>query len=61
VKLYTVKDVAQILGYREVTIRKKIRDGEIKTTKIINSNAVRVSESEIKRLIGDSDGGSEMD
>lgn len=60
-KLYTVKDVAQMLGYREVTIRKKIRDGKIKTTKIINSNAVRISESEMKRLIGDSDGGSEMD
>ena len=51
-KLYTVKDVALMLGFREATIRKKIFDGEIKKTKITGSNAVRVSQEEIDRLIG---------
>ena len=51
-KLYTVKEIAEILGFREATIRKKIFDGDIKKTKILNSNAVRVSEEEIDRLTG---------
>jgi len=51
-RLYNVKEVALMLGFREATIRKKIFDGEIIKTKILNSNAVRVSQEEIDRLTG---------
>ena len=51
-KLYTVKEIAEMLGFREATIRKKIFDGDIKKTKITGSNAVRVSQEEIDRLTG---------
>ena len=50
-KLYTVKEVANILGYAEETIRKKIYAGTIKSTKITGTNAVRVDQEEIDRLI----------
>ena len=51
-KLYTVSEVADLLGFKEGTIRKKIYSGEIKTAKITGSNAVRVSQEEIDRLTG---------
>lgn len=49
-KLYTVKEVANILGYAEETVRKKIYSGVIKSTKITGTNAVRISQEEIDRL-----------
>lgn len=54
-KLYTVAEIANMLGYKEDTVRKKIAKGDIKSEKIVGTNAVRVSQEEINRLIGKED------
>ena len=47
-KYYTVKEVASIFSLAEVTIRKWIESGKIKSTKL--GRSVRISETEIIRL-----------
>lgn len=49
-KLYTPQEVAEILGFAVKTVQNYISEGKIKSIKVFGSN--RVTESEIKRLIG---------
>ena len=46
--LYTTKEVAEILKYKEETIRVKIRKGNIKAVKI--GGEYRIAEEELERL-----------
>lgn len=48
-KQYTVKDVVELTGYSERTIRQWISDGIIKI-KRTRTNRVRIEEKEIKKL-----------
>lgn len=48
-KQYTVKDVVELTGYSERTIRQWISDGIIKITRT-RTNRVRIEETEIKKL-----------
>lgn len=52
-KLYTPKEVAELLGYSINTVNTYISRGTIKAVKVLGSN--RVTEEEIKRLIEPSD------
>jgi len=47
--LYTVKEVAKMLGVAQVTVRKWIEQDKIKSVKVIGSR--RISQSEIDRII----------
>lgn len=47
-KLYSVKQIADLLGIAEITIRQWIQHDKIKSVKIGNSR--RVPESEVNRL-----------
>lgn len=47
-KLYSVKQIADLLGISEITIRQWIQHNKIKSVKIGNSR--RVTESEVNRL-----------
>jgi len=46
--LYTAKELGEILGLTDLTIRKWIREGRINSTKL--SRYVRVSHDELMRL-----------
>lgn len=46
--LYTTKEIAQILKFKETTIRSKIRDGKIKAVKICGE--YRITDEELERL-----------
>ena len=48
-KHYTVKEVSQLLGLAEVTIRQWLSQKKIKSVRI--GGAVRIAESELKKLI----------
>ena len=48
-KQYTVKEVAQLTGYSERTIRQWIADGKIEITRTI-TDRVRISETALKKL-----------
>lgn len=56
-KLYTVKEVAHILGYKEQTVRNKIYNTkEIKAVKLPargTGGGTRVKESELRRIMGE--------
>lgn len=49
-KLYTTKEAAKELGVSEYTIRKKIRDGELKAEKISGESGYRITRGEIERF-----------
>ena len=53
-KLYTPREVAEVLKYSLKTIRNYINEGKIKSIKVLGSN--RVTESELARLIGTKEG-----
>lgn len=53
IKYYTVEEIAIALRLSESTIYAKIRNGEIKKA-LFEGRAVRIPESEYKRLIGNS-------
>lgn len=48
-KLYTPREVAEILGFTISTVETYIKDGRIPTVKVFRSN--RVKESDLKSLI----------
>ncbi len=48
-KLYSVKEVANLLSMAEVTVRQWIQHGKLKSVKIGNSR--RISETEVKRIM----------
>lgn len=51
-KLYTTKQVAEILGLTPNTIRLYVREGKIKATRIGGERVImRISESDIKAYI----------
>mgnify|MGYP004701810389 CR=1 FL=1 len=65
-KFYSIREVADILGYHYEIIYAKVRKGEIKAVKVFGS--IRIYESELRRLVsepylkeGDGNGGSQMD
>ena len=49
-KLYTPKEVAELLGYSINTVNTYISRGTIKSIKVLRSN--RATEEELKRIIG---------
>lgn len=49
IQYYTVKEVADMLGLAEITIRKWMQDGKIKYVKIGRSS--RIERKEIEKLI----------
>lgn len=49
-KLYTPQEVADILKYNVKTIYNYIGEGKINVVKVFGSN--RITETELKRLIG---------
>lgn len=52
-KLYTPREVADILGFKHRTVQAYIMEGKIKATKVLGSN--RIKESDLKELIGQAD------
>jgi excisionase family DNA binding protein len=50
-KLYTIKEVASLLGVTTQTIHNYRKSGHLNALKI-GKGSVRIAESEIKRLIG---------
>ena len=48
-RLYTVKEVAEILNFGQRTIRQWIKDGKIKTVRL-STKGIRVTQEEIDRL-----------
>lgn len=48
-KLYTPKEVAEVLGFAQKTVQNYITDGKIKSVKVLGSN--RVKESDLMELI----------
>lgn len=48
-KLYSVKEVAEILGVTEGTVRNYLTNGKIKYVKVLGNT--RIKETELKRLI----------
>lgn len=48
-KLYTAKEVAELLSMAEGTIRNKLWKGEINGVKV--GGAIRIPESEVKKMI----------
>lgn len=51
-KLYTTKQVAEILGLTPNTIRLYVREGKIKATRVGGERVImRISESDIKAYI----------
>jgi excisionase family DNA binding protein len=53
-KIYTVNETAEILRVSTNTIWRWIKDGKLKSIKLINDKT-RITENEIKRFMGDSD------
>lgn len=49
-KLYTVKEVMEILNYSERSIRQFIKDGKIKSVRTI-TGGVRIPDNEIKKFL----------
>ena len=49
-KLYTTKEAAKELGVSEYTIRKKIRDGDLKAEKMKGEAGYRITRKEIERF-----------
>lgn len=49
-KQYTVKQVVDLTGYSERTIRLWIAEGKIKSNRTM-TNRVRVSETELKKML----------
>lgn len=49
-KTYTVKEVAEVLAYHRGTVKEFLRKGKIKGLKV--GNQWRVTEDEIKRILG---------
>ena len=47
--LYTVKEVAKMLGVADITVRKWIEQDKIKSVKVVGSR--RISQSEIDRIV----------
>jgi len=52
-KLYTPREVAEILGLTHRTVQEYIFRGKIKSVKVFGSN--RVKESELQRIIKEGD------
>jgi excisionase family DNA binding protein len=48
--LYTIEEVAQLVKVNQGSVRRWIRDGKLKTVKIVGN--VRITESELNRLMG---------
>lgn len=46
----TVKEVAHIFNVSEITIRRWIADGTIKTSQLGFKKAIRISDEEIERI-----------
>ena len=49
-KLFTVKEAAEILGYKEASLRNSISRGEVNTIKVLGS--VRITVAELERITG---------
>jgi excisionase family DNA binding protein len=50
-RLLKVKEVAAILNHSELTIKRYIREGRIKRTRVLNSRSVLVEQQEVERII----------
>jgi len=51
-KLYTVKQVADVLGVSTNTLYKYLNQGEIKSLRFSKRGRFRISEAELTRLLG---------
>ena len=49
-KLFTVKEAAEILCYKEASLRNSISKGEVNTIKVLGS--VRITVGELERITG---------
>lgn len=48
-KMYSVKEITQLLSVHDRTVRMWVADGKVKSVKI--NGVLRIPESEVKRLI----------
>ena len=51
-KLYTAQELADLMDCPITTIRRWHRDGLIKTTQFGEKGTIRISENEVKRIMG---------
>ena len=51
-ELYTVREIAEILKFKEGTVRNMIHEKKIKTVKITGTTSIRITQEELDRLIG---------
>jgi excisionase family DNA binding protein len=47
-KIYTIKDVAEMTDLTELTIKRKIRSGDIPHVRLNGSNVIRITESQLQ-------------
>lgn len=52
VELYTVRQVAELLDMHPETIKRHIRAGQIKATKLSEKSPYKISKEELHRLLG---------
>jgi hypothetical protein len=53
-RLYTAEQVSHFVGLSPVTLRQRVRRGLIRAVRPASARAVRIPESELRRLIAES-------
>lgn len=56
VKMYSVRECAELLGIKVRTMRKWIHDGKIKAQKFRGGKSWHISEAEVKRIMNENQG-----